>query len=99
MLEDIIGWLERHLQPCIYKENLGFECPGCGLQRSLIELLKGNLVESIMIYPGLLPTIGLFIFLILHLIFNFKNGATLLKYIFITDVMIIMISYIIKLIN
>ena len=72
MLEDIIGWLESHLQPCVYKKELGFECPGCGLQRSLIELLKGNIIESIMIYPGLLPTIGLFLFLILHIVFKFN---------------------------
>ncbi|SRR6056297_2038598 len=96
MLEKIIQFLETHMAPCFYKENFGIVCPGCGMQRSLIELLKGNLLESIKIYPALIPSIGLFIFLILHLVFKFKNGATILKYIFIGDVILIFISYFYK---
>lgn len=99
MLQKIISWLESHLQPCVYKENFGFECPGCGLQRSLIELLKGNIWESIVLYPGLIPTIMLFFFLILHLIFKLKHGANILKYLFVADVAIIMITYLLKLLT
>ena len=97
MLDRIISWLEQHLQPCFYKETLGFECPGCGLQRALIELLRGNFTESIKLFPGLIPTIILFIFLILHITLKFKHGAEILKYLFITDITIIMISYVVKL--
>jgi len=96
-MKSIINWLEQHLQPCFYKEVLGFECPGCGMQRSLIELLKGNLIQSLKLYPALLPIIILFIFLILHLSFNLKKGAAILKYMFIGNISIIMISYFIKL--
>ncbi len=72
------------------------DCPGCGMQRAIIELLKGNIWESILLYPALLPTIFLFIFLILHLIFKFKKGALILKISFIFTVSIIIINFIIK---
>ena len=98
MRQQLIQWLENHLQPCIYKQSLGIECLGCGFQRSLIALLKGNIWESIMLYPGLIPMILLFAVLLLHLIFHLKNGATLLKYLFIADMTIILINYIIKII-
>ncbi|SRR6056297_2432670 len=93
MLEKIIAYLESHMAPCFYKKTLGVICPGCGMQRALIELLKGNILESIKIYPALIPSIGLFLFLILHLVFKFKNGAVLLKYLFIGDVILIFINY------
>jgi len=98
-MNSIINWLEEHLQPCVYREILGFECPGCGMQRSLIELLKGNFIQSLKLYPALIPIIILFIFLILHIAFNLKKGANILKYMFIGNISIIMISYFIKLIN
>ena len=99
MREQLIQWLENHLQPCIYKQSLGIECMGCGFQRALIALLKGNIWESLMLYPGLIPMIVLFGILVLHLIFHLKKGATLLKYLFIGNICIIFISYIIKIIH
>jgi len=68
------------------------------MQTALIELLKGNIVESIKVYPALIPTICMFIYLILHLIFKFKNGANFLKYCFIFTVVIIVINYVYKMI-
>src|SRR6056297_3207529 len=97
MLEKIIQFLETHMAPCFYKENFGIVCPGCGMQRSLIELLKGNILTSIKTYPALIPTIFMFLFLITHLIFKLKNGATILKYTFICNVILIFINYFYKL--
>ena len=81
---------------CSFKEHIGMDCPGCGMQRAFIELLKGNLWESIRLYPGLIPMMFTFIFLALHLIFDFRNGAKILKFSFIFTVAIIVITYIIK---
>ena len=96
MIQKIIDWLENNMQPCPYKQRLGIDCPGCGMQRALIELLKGNIVESLVLYPALIPMILLFIFLILHIIFNFKHGAFVLKSTFILSVSIVFIQYSIK---
>jgi hypothetical protein len=84
--------------PCIYKKYLGVECPGCGMQRALIELLKGNLLESLKVYPALFPTIFMLAYLSFHLVFKFEKGAFVLKISFIFTASIIVINFIIKLI-
>ncbi len=96
MRQEIIQWLENHLHPCLFKQTTGIECLGCGFQRSLIALLKGNIWKSLVLYPGLIPMFILFGVLILHLIFHFKKGALVLKYLFIGEAAIIVIHYIIK---
>jgi hypothetical protein len=95
----IIEWLESHMQSCFYKKYFGIECPGCGMQRSLIELLRGDFIESLKLFPALIPTIALIVFLILHLVFKFKNGANILKNLFIINTSIVVLSYIYKLLT
>ena len=92
----IVHWLENHMMPCPYKHYLGIDCPGCGMQRSIIELLKGNLWESFVTYPPLIPMAIMIIYLLLHLIFKFKKGAQIVKYMFIFVAIIITINYISK---
>lgn len=99
MFKIIINWLESHHQDCFYKKYFGIECPGCGMQRAFIELLKGNFVESFILFPALIPTIFLIFYLILHLIFKFKNGANILKILFIINTSIVVLSYIYKLLT
>ena len=83
---------------CPYKKYFGIDCFGCGMQRALIQLLKGNIVESFHLYPALIPMIFLFLFLVAHLIFKFKNGATWLKYQFIFVAALVVINFIAKLV-
>lgn len=98
MIERLIEWLESNQQACFYKKTFGIDCPGCGMQRSFIHLLKGEIWESIQMYPGLIPMIFMLLFLITHLIFKFKNGALILKISFIFTTSIIVLSFIYKLI-
>ncbi len=93
-----IEWLENNLLACPYKKYFGVDCFGCGMQRSFVELLKGNLINSFYLYPALIPMIFMFLFLVIHLIFKFKNGGTWLKYNFIIVVVIVVVNFIIKLI-
>jgi hypothetical protein len=98
-MERLIAWLEAHQLPCFYKHYLGFECFGCGMQTAFILLLKGEFIESLKAYPALLPTVFLIAFLILHLIFKFKRGASILKYTFIFTVAIMVVSYVIHILE
>ena len=85
--------------PCFYKQLSGIACPGCGMQRSFIELLKGNFTESLKLYPALplvLITLGL---TAAHLLFKFKNGAAVIKYSFISTTSVIVVNYIINLLK
>ena len=94
MFSRLAEWLESNMGTCTFKEHTGTHCAGCGLQRSVIALLKGNILESIILYPALIPMLLMFAFLGLHLIFRFKHGAGILKYMFITNVSIIVLHYI-----
>lgn len=94
----VIHWLEEHMQACPSKAFLGIECPGCGIQRAFIELLRGNVIESFKLYPALIPIIITFGILALHLAFKYRNGASYVKWSFIFSVSIIVISFTIKMI-
>ncbi len=95
----MIEWLEKHMIQCPVKQTTGLNCPGCGMQRAIVELLKGNIIESIYSYPALIPLISMFTYLILHIIFNFKNGAKILKIFFIINTIVISLNYIISIIK
>ncbi len=97
-MKEIINFIQRHASPCPFKSVTGMECPGCGFQRSLIELLRGNFIESLTLYPALLPILFTVLFYFIQIIFNLKKGALILKYSFIISVSVIIISYLIKII-
>ncbi|MBO4613993.1 MAG: DUF2752 domain-containing protein [Bacteroidales bacterium] len=91
-----LDWLEHHLLPCPTKFFFGVECPGCGMQRAIIELLRGNLVESIKLYPPLIPMLLMLVVLVINLKVNSAVWQKVLKYFFIANVAIILINYIFK---
>jgi hypothetical protein len=51
----VIQWLQDHLLTCPFKKLTGFDCPGCGFQRSILALLQGDLLKSILLYPATIP--------------------------------------------
>ena len=77
-LDKLIYWLENHQQKCPIKENLGFDCFGCGAQRAFILLLKGDIIKSFLTYPGLIPII---IFVIARII-NVINNVSIIVFCF-----------------
>lgn len=93
----MLEFWEHHMIPCPFKMMTGYDCPGCGMQRALIELINGNVCISIKFYPALIPLIIMFVFLFIHLKFEVRNGAKMLKLLFIANGSIISISYLIKL--
>jgi hypothetical protein len=70
--------------------------PGCGLQRSFISLLEGDLIKSIQLYPATVPILFCLIFTALHLIYKFKYGASIVKVAYIFASLVIVISYLYK---
>lgn len=70
---------------------------GCGFQRAVILLLKGDFWNCIKMYPPLLPTLTLLIGLVIHLVFKFKNGAFFLMCNFIIVILLMVINFTVKL--
>jgi hypothetical protein len=82
--------------PCLFKKHLGVDCPGCGLQRSFLELVDGNLEESLILYPALIPSVLTLLILAVYLITNKKFLLKPLVGMFILNAVIITINYVIK---
>jgi|LakMenEpi03Aug12_release.lakeMendotaPanAssembly.Ray.scaffolds.fasta_scaffold246366_3 hypothetical protein len=72
------------------------DCPGCGMQRATISLLKGDLYESFVMYPPLLFILGMIAFVIIHFTFKLKHGASIIKWAFILNVGLILINFLLK---
>ena len=95
----LVNWFEANMLACPSKKYLHIECPGCGIQRSFIALLKGDFADSISLYPATLPILCLFILLALHLKFRFDWGAAAIKYLYAGIAFVIAVFYIYKIIN
>ncbi len=93
------SFLEKNLLSCPWKQQLNIECMGCGMQRALIHVLKGEFTEAFYMYPAIYSLILMFSFLILHLKFDYNNGSKILVYLFSLNAIIIIISFILKTIN
>ncbi len=90
---------ERLMLPCISKQVLGIDCPGCGLQRSIALLLHGDLVASFQMYPALFPMIALFGFLALNRFVVFKKANAITIGLAGLTVFSILANYALKLFN
>jgi hypothetical protein len=95
----IIHWLEANQLSCPSKKILQVDCPGCGLQRSFIELLKGNLQSSLQFHPATIPLLLFFLFAALQLKFQFKQGYKIIVYGYIIVATILTTNYIYKIIH
>lgn len=89
-------WLNNHMLICPSVKYWSMECPGCGMQRSFIALLNGNLSLSLELYPALLPMSALIIYSLLHLKYHFKHGTKSIIVLQIFIVSIISAHYIYK---
>lgn len=94
----IISFLEKNLLSCPWKQHLDIECMGCGMQRALIHVLKGEFSQAFALYPAVYTLLFLFIFLAFHLKFKYKNGRKIINYLIVINVLIISISYVYKMV-
>jgi len=92
---NIFQWLQNNLIGCPFKKLTGFDCPGCGFQRSLLALLQGDVVKSLQLYPATIPIIITGSFILLNKYFSFKNTG-IKKYMYAFTGLIIAGSYLLK---
>lgn len=90
---------ENYMLTCPSKKFFFIDCPGCGLQRSVWALLHGDITTSWNLYPPTLFVLTTLIFLVLHLFIGFRQGAHILKILFIITVAVMAANYIYKILN
>lgn len=88
--------LEKYMLPCFTKKILGIDCPGCGLQRAVLFLIKGDFKAAFEMYPAIYPMLLLFGFLAINKFMNIKHANTITIVLMITTVGTILTNYILK---
>lgn len=92
----IILGLENYMLPCFTKQILGVDCPGCGLQRSVLFLLNGEFIAAFQMYPAIYPMLLLLVFLGINKLFPVKHSNTITITLMISTVGFILTNYILK---
>ena len=88
--------LEDYMLPCLNKQLFGIECLGCGIQRAAALLFKGEFIAAFKIYPAIYSLILLVLFLLVNLVVKFKYSTPIKISLIAVNVLIIVISYCIK---
>ena len=97
-MNEIIPFLESKMLPCTTKFLLGFDCPGCGMQRAFIALLKGDILLSFKLYPALLPLLLFFGLLVGSFVFSNQRLSKFTQLTGLLSGFLVLINYIYKLI-
>ena len=87
---------EDFMIPCLNKKLLGFECMGCGIQRSAALIFHGDLIAAFYMYPAIYSLILLFLAIGINIFFKFKHANKIINILAIITICIIVISFIIK---
>lgn len=93
----LADWLEGHQAACYIKSLTGHDCPGCGLQRATVALLRGDLAQAWDLYPPLFPFLLMLLLLVAAVAFRFRGRLTLLLASFFTTLLFILVHFALKL--
>ena len=96
---DIVQWLQAHQLVCPVKKYVHIDCPGCGMQRSFIALLQGDIVLSLKLHPVTIPLLLFLFYSVLHFLLKFKNGNRVIVYAYLFITILIVSNYIYKIVN
>ncbi|MCF8714590.1 DUF2752 domain-containing protein [Joostella atrarenae] len=91
--------IEDYMLPCLNKKLLGIECLGCGMQRSVLLIFKGEFLAAFKMYPAIYPLIAFITFLALSAFINIKYIGKIKAGLAILTISTIIINYLIKIIN
>jgi hypothetical protein len=88
--------MEEYMLPCLSKKFFGIDCFGCGIQRAVVLLCRGDFLEAFKMFPAIY-TLLLFLGIIgISYIDKSRNYHKIIITIAIANAMIMVISYYIK---
>ncbi len=88
--------IEDYMLSCPNKKIFGIDCPGCGFQRSVVHVAKGEFKSAFHMFPPIYTSLFFILAVISHFIIKKKITARILLIIAIINVVTIIVAYIIK---
>jgi len=95
----ILEGLEDYMLGCINKKIFGVECLGCGAQRAIALLFRGEFAAAFKMYPAIYTLLLLAGFLVFNFFVKMKYSFQIKVGLVILNAIIIIIGYIIKMSN
>ncbi|MDG1262147.1 MAG: DUF2752 domain-containing protein [Flavobacteriales bacterium] len=81
---------------CSFKSATGFDCPGCGLQRSVLALLEGDLVGAFVYWPTLFPLLAAIALTAVYLLSKRPLFMTIAYRLYIVSVVFLLGNWLLK---
>ena len=91
--------LEKYMIPCINKKIFGIDCLGCGMQRALLLVLKGDFIGAFYRFPAIYTTLLFLIFVTLNFSDKKRNYHKIIISLAIVNAIVMIISYFYKILN
>lgn len=88
--------IENYMLPCLNKSLFGFECMGCGFQRSLVAVFQGQFHKAFVLYPAIFPIITMFVLIVFSRFYKFKYHQKSINIVALISIGTIIINHIIK---
>lgn len=88
--------IEDYMLPCFSKKIFEIECLGCGLQRSVVFLLKGDFLLAFKMYPAIFTIIPLLLFLLADTFYKIRYANIISITLMISSVVLVLTNYILK---
>lgn len=82
--------------PCLNREILGVECPGCGLQRAAALLIQGEFIAAFVMYPAIYTLILLLSFLVADSFIGFRHANKISIGLMFATVLLILTNFLLK---
>ena len=89
---------DDYMLPCLNKKLFGFECMGCGLQRSASLVVQGEFTDAFYMYPAIYTLILLLIVIVFNTFRKFRYSNKIITILAIINVVIIVTNFVLKLI-
>ena len=88
--------MEDYMLPCLFKQTFGIDCIGCGIQRSIAFLFKGQFENAFYMFPAIYTTLLFFLSVGLFVVDKKHNYQKIVITLAIVNAIIMIISYVYK---
>ena len=88
--------MEEFMLPCLNKQFFGIDCLGCGAQRALVLVFRGEFIAAFRMFPAIYPILMLLGFLVVNLFYKFKFDWYVKAGLIIVSGIVIIVAYFYK---